>query len=64
MEDIETTNFIEIIQQMIENNSTNIIDKIIPIISMVLVGIISVLSIYLNNRANRKLSVYNRKKMK
>jgi len=30
MEDIETNNFIEIFQQMIENNSASIIDKVIP----------------------------------
>ena len=62
MEDIDTYNFVEIIQQLIENSSTSIIDKIIPIVSMFVVGTISILTIYLNNRANKKLSVYNRKK--
>jgi len=62
MEGIDTNEIIEVIQQILENNNASTIEKLIPIISMIVVALVSILTIILTNRANRNLSVYNRKK--
>jgi hypothetical protein len=59
---MEANNTIEVICRIIKNSSVNISDMIVPLVSVIVVGITSFFSIYLTNRANRNLSIYNKKK--